>query len=75
VALIARGGRVFAGNYTENAAHNPGLAPMQAAVAGAIIGGLGGYDEVGAGVCMMVFAWKVAGLVGMGQLAPVKRQR
>jgi hypothetical protein len=48
VALIARGGRVFHGGYTENAAHNPGLAPFQAAVAGAIIGGLGPYDEVGA---------------------------
>jgi hypothetical protein len=36
---------VFSGGYTENAAHNPGLAPLQAAFAGAIIGGLCSYEE------------------------------
>lgn len=48
VALVTSDGRVFAGSYAENAAHNPGLAPAQAAVVGAIVGGLGGYEEVGA---------------------------
>ncbi|GBF94426.1 cytidine deaminase [Raphidocelis subcapitata] len=46
VALVARGGRVYSGGYSENAAHNPGLAPLQAAVAGAVIGGLAGYKEI-----------------------------
>lgn len=46
VALVAAGGRVFAGGYVENAAHNPGLAPAQAAVVSAVVGAVGGYEEV-----------------------------
>lgn len=62
VALITRGGRVFCGSYTENAAHNPGLAPMQAAIAGAVIGGLGDYMEVRrvAPAAMLIKACKTA---------------
>ncbi|KIY93496.1 cytidine deaminase [Monoraphidium neglectum] len=67
VALIARGGRVFHGGYTENAAHNPGLAPFQAAVAGAIIGGLGPYDEIEE----VVVAELGTGLVQQASLAKV----
>ncbi|KAI8466838.1 MAG: cytidine and deoxycytidylate deaminase zinc-binding region-domain-containing protein [Monoraphidium minutum] len=65
VALVARGGRVFSGGYTENAAHNPGLAPLQAAVVGAIIGGLGPYSEIEE----VVVAELGAGLVRHGGVA------
>lgn len=39
VALEIRGGRVFCGIYAENAALNPSLLPMQAAIANLIING------------------------------------
>ncbi|KAF8066324.1 CDA1 [Scenedesmus sp. PABB004] len=47
VALVTRGGAVAAGGYVESAAHNPGLPPLQAAVAAGIItGALGSYAEI-----------------------------
>ena len=39
-------GRVMAGGYIENAAHNPGLAPFQAAVVAAIVAGMEDYGQV-----------------------------
>lgn len=45
-AIVTRGGGIFTGSYVENAAYNPGLHPLQAAVVAAIIGGIGGYDEI-----------------------------
>jgi cytidine deaminase len=34
VALLTSNGRIFAGSYIENAAFNPSLPPLQAALAG-----------------------------------------
>jgi cytidine deaminase len=34
VAILTSSGRVFAGSYIENAAFNPSLPPLQAALAG-----------------------------------------
>jgi cytidine deaminase len=34
VALKTRSGRIFAGSYIENAAYNPSLPPLEAALAG-----------------------------------------
>jgi cytidine deaminase len=50
VALVTADGRVAAGCYLESAAHNPGVAPLQAAVvAGIITGWLESYDQVRCG--------------------------
>lgn len=54
VAIINRNGQVAAGGYIESAAHNPGLPPLQSAIAAAIIQGkLESYQAVG-GLLMLV---------------------
>jgi cytidine deaminase len=46
VALVLHDGQVVAGSYVENAAHNPGLAPFQAAVVAAVRAGIPDYTKV-----------------------------
>ncbi|XP_010262173.1 PREDICTED: cytidine deaminase 1-like [Nelumbo nucifera] len=50
VALMDTEGKVYKGSYTESAAYNPSLGPVQAAlVAYVATGGGGGYDKIVAG--------------------------
>ncbi|XP_068653045.1 cytidine deaminase 1-like [Aristolochia californica] len=50
VALMDSQGRVFAGSYSESAAYNPSLGPLQAAIVAYVAGGGGGYEEIEAAV-------------------------
>jgi cytidine deaminase len=45
VAIRARSGRVLKGAYIENAAYNPSLPPMQAALSALVLGG-GDFSEI-----------------------------
>jgi hypothetical protein len=47
VALLLEDGRVLAGGYIENAAHNPGLPPFQAAIVAAVVARVPSYSQVG----------------------------
>ena len=47
VALLLEDGRVLGGGYIENAAHNPGLPPLQAAIVAALIAGVRDWRQVG----------------------------
>lgn len=46
VALMDLEGRIFSGSYVESVAHNPSLAPVQAALVAYVAGGGGAYDEI-----------------------------
>ena len=48
VAIRSRSGRIFEGAYIENAAYNPGLPPLQAALSALVFGGanFSGISEV-----------------------------
>ncbi|XP_065851225.1 cytidine deaminase 1-like [Euphorbia lathyris] len=55
VALMDSQGKIFRGSYTESAAYNPSLGPVQAAIVAFMVGGGGGgaecgYDKIVAGV-------------------------
>ena len=54
VALVLHDGQVVAGSYVENAAHNPGLAPFQAAIVAAVRAGIADYTKVREPVCSSV---------------------
>lgn len=46
VALMDCDGKVHRGSYTESAAYNPSLGPVQAALVSFIAGGGGGYERI-----------------------------
>ncbi|XP_019191572.1 PREDICTED: cytidine deaminase 1 [Ipomoea nil] len=46
VALMDCEGKVYKGSYTESAAYNPSLGPVQAALIAFIAGGGGGYERI-----------------------------
>ncbi|XP_062091014.1 cytidine deaminase 1 [Humulus lupulus] len=46
VAILDSSGRIYKGSYTESAAYNPSLGPVQAALIAYIAGGGGGYDKI-----------------------------
>ncbi|WCJ42650.1 cytidine deaminase 1 [Euphorbia peplus] len=46
VALMDSQGKIFKGSYTESAAYNPSLGPVQAAIVAFMVGGGGGYDGI-----------------------------
>ncbi|KAI3915206.1 hypothetical protein MKX01_035465 [Papaver californicum] len=52
VALMDSAGKVYKGSYTESAAYNPSLGPVQAALIAYVSGGSGGggYEKIVAGV-------------------------
>lgn len=51
VAILDSDGRVYSGSYTESAAYNPSLGPVQAALVAYIAtGGCGGYEKIAAAV-------------------------
>ncbi|KAG2718209.1 hypothetical protein I3843_03G203900 [Carya illinoinensis] len=51
VALMDGEGKVYKGSYTESAAYNPSLGPVQAAIVAYVTGGDGGgYDKIVAAV-------------------------
>lgn len=45
VAIRTRGGKIYSGSYLENAAFNPSLSPLQAALV-ALVADLGNYEEI-----------------------------
>ena len=69
-------GRIFAGQYLENAAFNPSLPPLQAAYVSAVLGGCGPGDIVAAAIAQPVDA-RVdhyrAGMVLLQMVAPQAR--
>lgn len=50
VALVDSEGKVYRGSYTESAAYNPSLGPVQAALVAYVAGGGGGYERIVAAV-------------------------
>ncbi|KAI3422909.1 uncharacterized protein J3R85_011655, partial [Psidium guajava] len=50
VAIVDREGKVYKGSYTESAAYNPSLGPVQAALVAYVAGGGGGYERIAGGV-------------------------
>ncbi|KAF9614008.1 hypothetical protein IFM89_014808 [Coptis chinensis] len=50
VAIMDSDGKVYKGSYTESAAYNPSLGPIQAALVAYIASGGGGYEKIVAGV-------------------------
>ncbi|KAI5664683.1 hypothetical protein M9H77_24006 [Catharanthus roseus] len=46
VALMDFDGKVYQGSYSESAAYNPSLGPVQAALVAYIAGGGGGYERI-----------------------------
>ncbi|KAI3934263.1 hypothetical protein MKW98_009244 [Papaver atlanticum] len=51
VALMDSAGKVYKGSYTESAAYNPSLGPVQSALIAYVSGGSsGGYEKIVAGV-------------------------
>ncbi|XP_052182115.1 cytidine deaminase 1-like [Diospyros lotus] len=50
VALMDWEGNIYKGSYTESAAYNPSLGPVQAALVAYMAGGGGGYEKIVAGV-------------------------
>ncbi|CAH9066159.1 unnamed protein product [Cuscuta europaea] len=49
-ALMDCEGKVYRGSYTESAAYNPSLGPIQAALVAFVAGGGGGYERIVAAV-------------------------
>ncbi|KAI4352708.1 hypothetical protein L6164_006931 [Bauhinia variegata] len=50
VALMDCDGKIYKGSYTESAAYNPSLGPVQAALVAYVAGGGGDYDKIAAAV-------------------------
>jgi cytidine deaminase len=78
-AILAGDGRVFTGLYLENAAFNPSLPPLQAALVSAMLGGCAVSDIQGVAIAQPLQA-KVdhcrsasALLAAMGTKAPIQR--
>lgn len=46
VAIATQDGKIFCGSYAENAAFNPSMPPLQAALASLVINGGRRYDEI-----------------------------
>ena len=53
VAVRTRDGRIFSGAYAENAAFNPSLSPLQAALSQLNLGGAG-WSDIAEGVLVCV---------------------
>jgi cytidine deaminase len=46
VALETTDGRIFSGSYAENAAYNPSMSPLEAALVSLVIRGRGTYADI-----------------------------